>query len=123
MTNRPEEWEPMSEYTYMTHPENVAEQVRLAKQDRILNDMLGDDLLPDALPEDLSDYKILDVGSGPGSWSLTVASRFPTVEVVGIDISALNVQYANAVARTQLKTERVAFKKMDATKALTFPDA
>ena len=123
MTDTPEERRSMSDYTYMTHPENVAEQVRLAKQDRILNDMLGDDLLPIEIPENLQRYKILDVGSGPGSWALMIASRFSTVEVVGIDISATNVNYANAVARIDPNADRISFEVMDATKPLTFPDA
>jgi ubiquinone/menaquinone biosynthesis C-methylase UbiE len=123
MENTPEERGSMSEYTYLTHPENVAEQVRLAKQDRMLNTMLGDDLLPVEIPESLQPYKILDVGSGPGSWPLMVASHFPAVEVVGIDISALNVKYANAVARAELKSDQVSFEEMDATKPLNFLDA
>jgi ubiquinone/menaquinone biosynthesis C-methylase UbiE len=111
------------DYTYVIHPESPAEQVRLAKQDIFLNEMLGADLLPpDLLLERERPIQILDIGSGPGTWALNVAHRYPNTQITGIDISEVNVKYANAQVRVELKDDRVSFEAMDATKPLDFSD-
>jgi SAM-dependent methyltransferase len=111
------------DYTYVIHPESPAEQVRLAKQDIFLNEMLGADLLPpDLLLDRERPTQILDIGSGPGTWALTVAHRYPDTQIMGIDISDMNVRYANAQVRVEHKDDRVSFEAMDATKPLIFED-
>lgn len=111
------------DYTYVIHPESPAEQVRLAKQDIFLNEMLGTDLLPpDLILDRVKPIQILDIGSGPGTWALTVAHRYPDTQITGIDISEVNVKYANAQARVEHKDDSVSFEAMDATKPLIFND-
>jgi ubiquinone/menaquinone biosynthesis C-methylase UbiE len=111
------------DYTYVIDPESPAEQVRLAKQDIFLNEMLGTELLPpDLLLDRARPTQILDIGSGPGTWALTVAHRYPDTQITGIDISEVNVKYANAQVRVEHKDDRVSFEAMDATKPLIFDD-
>jgi ubiquinone/menaquinone biosynthesis C-methylase UbiE len=67
-------------------------------------------------------HNILDLGSGPGGWSLDVTFALPDSKVEGVDISRTMVDYARARARTQ-QLSNVSFNIMDITRPLQFPDA
>ncbi len=45
--------------------------------------------------------KVLDVGSGPGFFTLEIAKKFPTVSVVGLDYSSRQVKLATSRANRE----------------------
>ena len=111
---------PTSENKYFIDAENAAEMARLMHQDRLTTKGMGG-----ALPE-RSDFStlhdILDIACGPGGWVLDVAFEHPAIQVTGIDISRIMVEYARAQAWTQ-GLNNASFRVMDALKPLDFPDA
>jgi ubiquinone/menaquinone biosynthesis C-methylase UbiE len=75
------------------------------------------------LPELSEGAQVLDLGCGPGGWVLDVAFQRPDIEVAGIDISQIMVNYANARAYSQ-KITTTSFGVMDITRhPLDFSDA
>ena len=108
-----------SDSVYFNDPENVAEMARLLGQDRLITQGMGG-LFSERF--DLSGiHRILDVACGPGGWALEVALTYPEIEVVGVDVSLVMINYANAQARVQgLNNAR--FQVMDIQKPLNFPD-
>jgi SAM-dependent methyltransferase len=66
---------------------------------------------------------MLDLACGPGGWVIDAAFalRKQEVEVAGVDISAPMIAYANALARTQQRTN-ASFEVMDITQPLAFTD-
>jgi ubiquinone/menaquinone biosynthesis C-methylase UbiE len=108
-----------SENVYFNDPENVAEMARLLGQDRLITKGMG------GLFSERSDlsgvHRILDVACGPGGWALEVASTYPEVEVVGVDVSRAMIAYANTQARVQ-GLNNASFLVMDIQKPLNFPD-
>lgn len=50
------------------------------------------------IPPDRTYARILDLGSGTGNVTLGLAKRFPRSEIVGIDLTPENVEYARARA-------------------------
>ncbi|RIB27215.1 S-adenosyl-L-methionine-dependent methyltransferase, partial [Gigaspora rosea] len=58
--------------------------------------------------------KILDIGCGAGSWSFDMASTYPSISVVGIDISAYQP--------TQIKPENFTFIKANVQDGIPFED-
>src|SRR5437867_767681 len=108
-----------NENTYVIDPESATEMARLMNQDRIITENMGS-LLPEQL--DLSNTRnILDVACGPGGWALNVASAYPDIEVVGVDISKPMIEYARAQAWSR-GLENVSFEVMSALEPFTFPD-
>ena len=72
--------------------------------------------------DDLSGiFAILDIGCGPGDWVLSVASKYPDIQVTGIEISEQMIKDANAHARAR-GFENAHFRVMDATQPLDFPN-
>ncbi len=109
-----------SESTYIIDAENAAEMARLMHLDRLTTGGMGG-LFPEQ--SDLSAiHDILDIACGPGGWVLDVARTYPGVQVVGIDISQLMIQFAHAQALTR-EVRNASFRAMDATKPLDFPDS
>jgi SAM-dependent methyltransferase len=104
---------------YFNDPENVAEMARLIGQDRLITKGMG------GLYSERSDlsgiHRILDAASGPGGWTLEVALTHPEIEVVGVDVSQVMIDYANAQARVQ-GLNNASFQVMDIQKPLDFPD-
>lgn len=80
-------------------------------------------IFTDADEIDLSGItSILDVGCGPGGWLHKVASSNPTIQVTGIDINPIYIDYAQACAdAADLHNAR--FLVMDALQPLTFANA
>src|SRR2546421_12759657 len=110
---------PDSDSVYFNDPENVAEMARLLGQDHYITKGMGG-LLSERL--DLSGIqRILDVACGPGGWALEVASTYPNIEVVGIDVSRAMIGYANTQARVQ-GLDNASFQVMDIQKPLNIPD-
>src|SRR5215469_7252986 len=105
---------------YVMDAEKVAEEMaRLMMQDHLLTQVMGG-----VLPEqtDLSQIQqVLDIACGPGGWLLSLATEYPHMHGMGIDISQLMIDYANSQA-VQQGLSNVRFEVMDATKPLAFPD-
>lgn len=73
--------------------------------------------------DDLSGISaVLDIGCGPGDWVLALASKYPDIQVTGIDISEPMIKDAQAHARAR-GFENAHFSVMDATQGLEFSDA
>ncbi len=108
-----------SESTYVIDAENAAEMARLMNQALFLTKRMGG-LFPER--SDLANiHDVLDIACGPGGWVLDVARSYPSVQVIGIDISQIMVAYARALAATdQLTNAR--FRLMNALTSLDFPD-
>lgn len=105
--------------TYLLDSESMAEMARLINLHRFTTKAMGGPLegLPD-LPEKA---QVLDIACGPGGWVLDVAFEHPTMEIAGVDISQIMIEYANARARVQ-KLPNASFGIMDITHPLDFPD-
>lgn len=97
------------------------ELARLTVQDRMITALMGG-VLPEQ-PDPTRFRRVLDVGSGSGSWAIEAAQTYPEMTLVGIDISHRMVQYACEQATLQHVDNRVKFHTMDALRALEFPDA
>jgi ubiquinone/menaquinone biosynthesis C-methylase UbiE len=105
--------------TYIMDAENAAEIARLSHLHRLIASSQAG-LLPDILQ--LSSFQaILDIASGPGDWVLDMASCHPNIQVTGIDISPLLIEYATARALEQGLTN-AHFCQMDAMQPLAFTD-
>ncbi|GER83714.1 hypothetical protein KTAU_23510 [Thermogemmatispora aurantia] len=108
------------DHTYVIDPENAGELARLMQQDRLLTEGMGG-LFPEGqlLPEG---GRVLDLACGPGGWALEVAFHYPHVEVIGIDISPLVIEYAQAQAQSRgLRNAR--FQVGNVMEPLAFADA
>jgi len=104
---------------YFIDVESGTEMTRLMYQDRLITKGMGGVFSERA---DISSmHRILDLACGPGGWVLDVAFEYPTVEVVGVDISEAMIRYANAQAWSQ-GLNNASFRVMDITKRLDFPD-
>lgn len=100
--------------------QNKLELARLTVQDRMVTALMGS-----VLPEqtDASRFRrVLDVGSGSGSWAIEAAQAHPEMTLIGVDISQRMVQYAREQAVLQRVDDRVEFHTMDALRKLEFPD-
>ncbi|MBA2288589.1 MAG: class I SAM-dependent methyltransferase [Ktedonobacteraceae bacterium] len=107
------------ENLYVLDSESGAEMARLMDQD-----MLVTRSMEGILPEELDTstiHTVLDIACGPGGWALATAFVHPEMSVVGIDISAIMIKYAQAQAHVR-KLQNVHFYVADATKPLEFPD-
>ncbi|MDQ2887146.1 MAG: class I SAM-dependent methyltransferase [Chloroflexota bacterium] len=103
---------------YVLDPESPVEMARLIQLDRYMTKGMGG---PFAGINDLSStHKVLDMACGPGGWVLDVAFAHPEIEVTGIDISKIMIDYAEARARSQ-QLANASFSLMDLTKQLDFP--
>jgi ubiquinone/menaquinone biosynthesis C-methylase UbiE len=100
--------------------ESAAEMVRLLNKARLQQTNMGG-LLPES-PDPTRFSDVLDVACGPGAWCLDLAQSYPSMNVVGIDISETFITFARAAAR-ELGLTNVTFKQMDALQPLDFLDA
>ncbi len=105
--------------TYLLDTESPAEMARLINQEHLLTQAMNGPLV--GLPDPSTFHNVLDLGCGPGGWALSVAFSFPSTEVVGVDISKTMIEYANARARSQHRSN-TSFSIMDITKPLDFAD-
>ncbi|QBD74550.1 class I SAM-dependent methyltransferase [Ktedonosporobacter rubrisoli] len=103
---------------YLVDAENIAEMARLAKQARLTTEQTG--LVPATI--DLGRCAtILDIGCGPGEWSLAIAQQLPMSRVTGIDISTRMTEYAQYLVQEN-NLSNANFHAMDARRQLDFPD-
>lgn len=117
----------MENNTYLLDSNTAQEMIRLAMQGKAITRVLG--LLPPTLDlatlaSEEKALPLLDIGSGPGDWSLDMAAKYGSqVEIIGIDISKRMVDYANQEAELR-ETPNVVFQCMNALNLpLPFPDA
>lgn len=107
--------------TYVVQGANKEELQRLTIQDALLTTIMGGPL---AEQEDVAHMRrVLDIGSGSGSWALATARTYPEMSLAGIDISQQMVDYAQKQASTLNLADRVTFRVMDALRELDFPTA
>jgi len=104
--------------TYVLDAENAAEMARLIKQDHLITQHIGG-LLAER-PDFVHIAHALDIACGPGGWVHEVATTFPAVEVVGIDISRIMIEYAQAQAAMR-GLHNARFQVMDATRPRSSP--
>src|SRR5450759_1724647 len=109
-----------SKSEYVINIEQPAETARLIEQSKLFTSAMGG-LFPEAL--DLSGVRrVLDLGCGPGEWANAVASHYPCLNVVGVDINETMIGYATAFARVQGRPN-ISFESMNMKHPLVFPDA
>src|SRR5260370_30872775 len=74
------------------------EQVRLDNKKQLVIQTTG--LLPGGAPESIeSGQTILELGCGPGAWTLEIARLHPDVSVTGIDTNSSMISFAQEMAR------------------------
>jgi ubiquinone/menaquinone biosynthesis C-methylase UbiE len=100
---------------------NEKELARLTIQDRMLTAGMGGVLSEQ--PDPIVFHRVLDVACGTGSWIMEAAQTYPTMSLVGIDISQRMIKYARIQAETHHVHDRVEFHVMDALGVLDFPAA
>ncbi len=107
------------QHTYPFDAESVVEMARLINQAELITKHLG------SFPEEINMSRVrdvLDLASGPGSWVLDIAYMYPKINVVGVDLSELVVEYAQATAWAR-RLENASFRVMDVMKPLAFADS
>jgi ubiquinone/menaquinone biosynthesis C-methylase UbiE len=67
--------------------------------------------------------RVLDVACGVGNWAIEAGQTYPTMSVVGVDISQRMIGYAHMQAQAYQVSDRVEFHVMDALRPLDFPAA
>lgn len=109
-----------SENTYQLDPEHTSELTRLIRQSRFMTHAQGG-LFSDhpILPAS----RVIDLACGPGDWALDLARAYQDgdIEVVGIDISKLMIDYAQAQAQAS-RIGNATFLVGNVMKPLPFPD-
>ncbi len=100
--------------------ENQDELARLTLQDHLLTLSMGGVLSEQPDPTTLR--RVLDIGCGTGGWAIEAAQAYPTMSLIGIDISQRMITHARQQAEAQQVADRVEFHVMDALLMLEFPD-
>lgn len=109
-----------STYVVLDRP-NEEELARLTIQGRSITTLMGG-----VLPEQsnvTAFHDVLDIACGPGGWVIQAAQDYPTMSLVGIDISKQMITHANKQAEQCHVTDHVKFRVMDALHKLDFPAA
>jgi ubiquinone/menaquinone biosynthesis C-methylase UbiE len=115
--SRPQREQPS---TYFVQNRSDEEELsRLRIQDQTLTASMGGVLTEQHDPSRF--HRILDVGSGSGSWCIEAAQTYPALSLIGIDISGRMIEYAKTQAVLQGVADRVTFQVMDALRMLEFP--
>ena len=84
---------------------NKKELTRLTIQDQMITAAMGGVLPEQADPTVFR--RVLDVGCGTGGWIIEAAQTYPTMSLVGIDISQRMIEYARAQAEAHQVNDRV----------------
>ncbi len=109
--------------TYITLAEDSSIEIAgLMHHDRLLIQEMGSPLSECSQSEVEHLQAILDLNCGPGGWAMDVAYQYPKVQVMGIDLSQVMIDYARAQAWSQ-GLENAHFKAVDTLRYLDFPDA
>ena len=110
-----------NENTYALDPESPEEMARLLHLDRISTKGMGG-IFSGLSEHDVAGlHNVLDLACGPGGWVLDVAFAHSEMEVAGIDVSKMMIDYANARARTQ-QLPNASFGVMNVLEPLDFSD-
>jgi ubiquinone/menaquinone biosynthesis C-methylase UbiE len=78
--------------------------------------------LAEKAASELQAGKVLEIGPGPGYVSMEIAKLLPEIEVIGLDLSDAMIEIAEKNAREYGFSERVKFKKGDASE-MPFEDS
>lgn len=105
------------ESTYVMDAQNAAEMARLFLQGRVLTSTMGS-LLPASIPP-TSIHNVLDLACGPGEWVLSVAEVYPHIQITGIDIDSLMIDYARYLV-TEKKLVNAHFQRGSLFQPLPF---
>jgi ubiquinone/menaquinone biosynthesis C-methylase UbiE len=97
------------------------ELTRLTIQDCMVTASMGGVLPEQADPTVFG--RVLDVACGVGYWAIDAAKTYPTMSLVGIDISQRMIEYGRTQAKAHQVNDRVEFRVMDALRPLEFPSA
>jgi ubiquinone/menaquinone biosynthesis C-methylase UbiE len=122
MTVPPDHEPSKSENTYFIH-DSAAELARLVEQEHTLARALGG-LLPEHPDQSafLAPFqRVLDAACGSGGWVLELARMYPHLQVMGFDIDARMIAYANTQAHVG-GLDNASFQVMDARVPLDYPD-
>jgi ubiquinone/menaquinone biosynthesis C-methylase UbiE len=106
------------ESTYIINAENAAEMARLIRQGQMLTKTIG--IFPTGI-DPTPFHHILDLACGPGAWTLDVAEAYPHIQVTGIDIDQLMINYARYLA-TERAHSNIQFHRASILQPLPFPD-
>ena len=106
--------------TYINEGKKKAEIRRLIIQSHMITAAMGG-VLPEQTDTSIF-HRVLEIGCGAGGWVLETAQTYPEMNVVGIDINPLMVEYSYTQAKAQGLENRVEFHVMDALKKLEFPE-
>jgi SAM-dependent methyltransferase len=98
---------------------NKEELIRLTIQDQMLTTSMGG-ILPEQADPTIF-HRVLDVACGTGGWAIEAAKAYPTMSLVGIDISERMIDYGRLRAQDEQVAERVSFHVMDTLRTLEFP--
>ncbi len=107
------------ENSFVFDTENASEAARLMERNEFFRKAMGGPFPERADLDGIN--RILDIGCGPGGWIIDIARSYPSIEVVGIDISETMIASATSEAQ-QYTLENVTFIKMDALQPLSFSD-
>jgi|SRR5579883_451797 ubiquinone/menaquinone biosynthesis C-methylase UbiE len=118
MTTSPEQNKSSNEY--VLGAENATEMARIIDQDRLTTEAMGG-LFPERRDQLESINTVLDIACGPGGWVIDVATQYPHVDITGIDISNIMIQYANSFAQLR-NLSNAHFRVMNALQPLEFAD-
>ncbi len=116
----PEKKEHPSTY-YVQDRQSEEELGRLTIQGKIITAAM-EGLLSEQ-PDPTIFRSVLDVGCGPGDWIIEAAQTYPTMSLIGIDISQRMIEYARAQATIHHVEDQVEFHVMDALRMLEFPQS
>ena len=99
---------------------NTEELRRLNVQDALLTQGMGGVLTEQA---DIARFhRILDVGCGTGGWAIATAQQYPSILMVGVDISSTMIEYAKSQAQVAQIANQITFSVMDVLQGLNFAD-
>jgi SAM-dependent methyltransferase len=108
--------------TYALNPESPEEMARLINLDRMSTRETGG-VFAGLSEQDIAGlHDALDLACGPGGWVLDAALERPEMDVTGVDISNIMIDYAKARARTQ-KRPNAFFRVMSVNENFDFDDA
>jgi ubiquinone/menaquinone biosynthesis C-methylase UbiE len=105
------------ESTYVMDAENAAEMARLSLQGRVLTSTIGSLFPASIAPHSI--HNVLDLACGPGEWVLSVAEAYPHIQITGIDINPLMINYARYLA-TEKKLANAHFQRGTILQPLPF---
>lgn len=106
------------ESTYIIDAENAAEMARLSRQGQMLTKTIG--IFPTGI-DPTPFHNILDLACGPGEWALTLAEAYPHIQVTGVDIDPLMINYARYLTVERARPN-VQFRCSSILQPLPFPD-